>query len=256
MSYWYSLFLFVSVIVILLLDILWLETLNFSLVSHPCKKQSRTSKDIAYTFCQILNTGNYSFKDYRDVVHSQFFPEVQTVNEQYYLGVIKRLRESVRWKRQRWKNNPLILHHDNTPAHTSILAYKFFYKKTQRMSSTKHSIRQIRLLGTSFQFPKLKLPLRGKLFESIKVIKQNSQKELKASPESVYKICFDDWIIRWHKCNASNGACFEGDKIILMIKTILCSSSDNSRYLFDRIYMYYTLKFTQVSLVVKNWIYS
>lgn len=27
--------------------------------------------------------------------------------------------------------------------------------------------------------------------------------------------CFDDWIIRWHKCITSNGTHFEDDKINL-----------------------------------------
>lgn len=38
------------------------------------------------------------FFDYR-VVHSEFLPEGQTVNKQYYLGVMRRLRENVRRKR-------------------------------------------------------------------------------------------------------------------------------------------------------------
>jgi len=64
-----------------------------------------------------------------------------------------------------------------------------------------------------FLFPKLKLPLRGTRFESIQDIKENSLRELKAIPEYAYKKCMDDWIVRWKKCTASNGAYFEGDKI-------------------------------------------
>ena len=51
-----------------------------------------------------------------------------------------------------------------------------------------------------FFFPKLKLPLRGTRFQSIEDIKENSQRELKSIPENAFKICFDDWTIRWHKC--------------------------------------------------------
>ena len=61
-------------------------------------------------------------------------------------------------------------------------------------------------------FPKLKLPLRGTLFQSIENIKKNSRRELKSIPENAFKKCFDDWIIRWHKCIISGGAYFEGDK--------------------------------------------
>ena len=67
--------------------------------------------------------------------------------------------------------------------------------------------------GNLFLFSKLKLPLRGTRSQSIKDIKQNSRRELKAIPEIAFKKCFDDWIILWHKCIISGRAYFEGDKI-------------------------------------------
>ena len=39
--------------------------------------------------------------------------------------------------------------------------------------------------------------------------------KLKSIPENAFKKCFDEWIIRWHKCIISRGAYFEGDKINL-----------------------------------------
>lgn len=44
-----------------------------------------------------------------------------------------------------------------------------------------------------FMFPKRKLPLREKLFESTEVISETSLKELKVIPKSIYEICFKDW---------------------------------------------------------------
>ena len=66
-----------------------------------------------------------------------------------------------------------------------------------------------------FLFPKLKLPLRGICFQLIENIKENSRRELKSNPENAFKKCFDNWIIRWHKCIISGGAYFEGGKINL-----------------------------------------
>ena len=63
-----------------------------------------------------------------------------------------------------------------------------------------------------FLFPKLKLPLQGTHFLSIEDIEENSRLELKSIPENAFKKCFDDWIIRWHKCIISGGTYFEGDK--------------------------------------------
>ena len=46
---------------------------------------------------------------YRGVVHSEFLPEGQTVNKEYYLSVMKRLREKIRRKRaDLWKENSWI----------------------------------------------------------------------------------------------------------------------------------------------------
>ena len=57
----------------------------------------------------------------RGIVHYQFVPTGQTVNQVYYLEVLKRLREKVRRKRpELFANNLWILHHDNAPAHTAL----------------------------------------------------------------------------------------------------------------------------------------
>ena len=46
------------------------------------------------------------FMDYRGVVHHEFLPEGQTVNKEYYLGVMRRLREAIRQKKlDLWANN-------------------------------------------------------------------------------------------------------------------------------------------------------
>ena len=155
------------------------------------------------------------FFDYRGVVHSEFLPEGQTVNKEYYLSVMKRLREQIRRKRaDLWEKNPLILHHDNAPSHKAIIVNKFLAKNSTNI------IEQLSyspgMAPADFcLFPKLKLPLRGTRFQSIEDIKENSRRELKSIPENASKKCFDNWIIRWHECIISGGAYFEGDKINL-----------------------------------------
>jgi len=69
------------------------------------------------------------FFDYDGVVHHEFLPEGTTVNKEYYLQVMRRLREAIRRKRpDLWKNNSWLLHHDNAPAHTSLLVRNFLAK--------------------------------------------------------------------------------------------------------------------------------
>ena len=62
------------------------------------------------------------FFDSQGVVHSEFLPDGQSVNAEYYLSVLKRLRENIRLKRKDlWDNKSWFLHHDNAPAHISRL---------------------------------------------------------------------------------------------------------------------------------------
>ena len=62
------------------------------------------------------------FMDYSGVVHHEFLPEGQTVNKEYYLSVMRSLREAIRQKRPNlWANNLWILHHDNAPLHNAIV---------------------------------------------------------------------------------------------------------------------------------------
>ena len=57
----------------------------------------------------------------RGMVHYEFVPTGQTVNEVCRLEILERLCERVRLKRPEiFANNSWILHHDNAPAHTAL----------------------------------------------------------------------------------------------------------------------------------------
>jgi hypothetical protein len=58
-----------------------------------------------------------TFFDIKGTVLFEFIPQGQTVNQPYYLEILKRLHESVRRKRPELWPNDWILHHDNAPAH-------------------------------------------------------------------------------------------------------------------------------------------
>ena len=52
------------------------------------------------------------------VLFIEFVPRGETVNKEFYLKVMKRLREAVRRKRpEAWTNKTWMLHHDNAPPH-------------------------------------------------------------------------------------------------------------------------------------------
>jgi len=69
------------------------------------------------------------FSDQEGIVHREFVPPAMTVNADSYCDVLRRLRENVRRKRpQKWRNQYLIIHRDNVPAHRSFKLSQFLAK--------------------------------------------------------------------------------------------------------------------------------
>jgi transposase len=104
------------------------------------------------------------------IVHKEFVPPGQIVNGNFYCDVLRQLRENVQRKRPvKWQNNSWALHHDNAPAHTSLLVQQF-------LTSTKTTVIPHPLYSPDlapcdfFIFPKMKLKLKGRRFESIEEI--------------------------------------------------------------------------------------
>jgi len=69
------------------------------------------------------------FFDWKGIVHHEFVPRGQMVNKQLYQEVLAHLRDDVRRKRpELWENQTWILHHDNAPAHASLLIRSYMAK--------------------------------------------------------------------------------------------------------------------------------
>lgn len=111
-----------------------------------------------------------------------------------------------------WRNNSWLLHHDNAPAHTSLLVREFLAQNnTVMMPQPPYSPDMAPC--DFFLFPKIKRILKSHCFTSIDEIKSASLRELNVIPKIKFQKCFGDWKKRWHKCIISNGDYFEGDNI-------------------------------------------
>ena len=110
---------------------------------------------------------------------------------------------------QLWATDDWQLHQDNTPTHASCLMKSFLVK---------HQITQVTqpcyspdLVPCDFWlFPKLKLPLKGKRFQTINEIQENTMRQLMAIGRTV-------WV-------RSQGAYFEGDWGINVLRTVFLVS--------------------------------
>jgi hypothetical protein len=152
------------------------------------------------------------FFDIEGVVHHGFLCQGQTVNRLYYLEVLKRLRENVRRNRlQLWRSNSWFLHHDNAPAHGSLLICDFL---TNTNSSVLPQPPHLPDLDPAdiFLFPKLNSASKGRRFQTIQETTKKSQTELGAIPKEAYQSCFQKWQRRWELCVNAGEEDFDGDK--------------------------------------------
>jgi len=63
------------------------------------------------------------------IVHMDWVPESQTINQVYYKEILTNLREWVRRRRpEMWKNGSWVLHQDNAPAHNALSVKTFLTK--------------------------------------------------------------------------------------------------------------------------------
>ncbi|UYV76625.1 hypothetical protein LAZ67_14001499 [Cordylochernes scorpioides] len=139
------------------------------------------------------------FFDCRGVVHHEFFPQGRTVNKEYYLQVMRNLRKAICQKRpDLWKNKNWLLHHDNAPAHTSLLVRDFLAKNNTLMMPQPPYSPDLAPCDF-FLFPKLKRPMKGRRYATLDEIKTASKEELKKIFKNDFLKCFEDWKNRWHK---------------------------------------------------------
>ena len=106
------------------------------------------------------------FFDHKGIVHYGFIAQGQRVNQQCYLEVLTRLRESDRKKRPRPWPDKCILHHDNAPGHDALRFREFLAKNS--ITKMDHSPYSPVLTPCDFcLFPKLKNVLKGQRFADL-----------------------------------------------------------------------------------------
>jgi hypothetical protein len=67
----------------------------------------------------------------KGIVHKEFVLAGQTVKSAYYCDVLRRLHENVRRLRpELWRQKNWLLHHGNTPSHTSFFTRELLTKNS------------------------------------------------------------------------------------------------------------------------------
>jgi len=151
------------------------------------------------------------FFDIQGIVHREFVPRGQTVNQEFYLGVLKRLRERVRRTRpELWRSGEWLIHHDNAPAHTALRIRQFL--TSQGMTLVPHPPYSPDLAPADFfLFPRMKGDLKGRRFDTVEDVIAASTRALNSIQVKEFRRRFEQWKQRLDKCISSNGEYFEGN---------------------------------------------
>jgi len=152
----------------------------------------------------------FIFFDSKGIVHKEFVPPGQTVNQTFYLQVLERLRNRVVCVRCEIANT-WFLHHDNAPSHTSFTVREFLSQRNITMLP--HPPYSPDLAPCDFfLFPKLKTQLKGHHFGTVENVQAAATRALNISGED-FLHCYEEWQQRWNHCIRSQEAYFEGDKL-------------------------------------------
>ena len=125
------------------------------------------------------------FFDIKGIVHLEFLPQGQTVNQYVYSykEILRRLMRSVQDKRRDlWENNSWVLRRDNAPAHSALSIRQFLAERN--MPTLEQPPYSPDLAPCDFfLFPKLKGVIKGTRFPDVEAINRAMTKELRRIPE-------------------------------------------------------------------------
>ena len=140
---------------------------------------------------------------------TEWVPTGQTINQQYYIEVFKKLRESVRRERPELWRNGWTLNQDNAPAHNELSVKQFLTNKNITVLST-HPTRHTSLPATSTSSQRSSQCSKALILCREKMWKQKTAEILNCLTEHDLRNCFEYWQHRMQLCVNSQGNYFEG----------------------------------------------
>jgi len=148
--------------------------------------------------------------DIQGIVMAEWVPSSQTVNQQYYIEVLTKLRGSVRRKQPELWRNGWILHQDNAPAHNALSVKQFLANKN--ITVLEHPPYSPDLAPCDFcLFLKIKSVLKGTHFVSVAYVKAKTVESLNSLTELDLQNCYEHWQHRMQLYVNSEGNYFEGN---------------------------------------------
>jgi hypothetical protein len=125
------------------------------------------------------------------------------------LEVLKRLIDAVRWERgELWRGHSLILHHNNTAAHSSLRLLQFLAEKgIPAMGHPAWSLTWLQLTSGCFQ--NSRVYWKESVFSTFRTLNYLWKNIDRHSCWGVLKNCFEQCSNRWQHCKELEGDYFE-----------------------------------------------
>ena len=163
-----------------------------SLTSPRPKKARQSKSKVKVMFI--------TFFDVRGIVHGEFLPQGQTINQQVYKEILRLLLRSVREKRRElWQDKSWLLHHDSAPAHNALNIRQLLAEKNMAVLEQPPYSPDLAPCDF-FLFPaKLKGIIKGARFEGVEVERVVTT-ELRGIPKESFQQCIEAWQRRMEKC--------------------------------------------------------
>ena len=174
------------------------------------------------------------FFDSTGMIYVHWVPTGQTVNEEYYVEVLKEFRQRFRRKKPAlFKSGQQHFHQDNAPVHNSILVTDYLTK--MGIKTVPHYPYSPDLAPCDFcLFPKL----RGCRYETTEEMKEAVTKVIDMLTQEDFHGAFQKLLEWYNKCIAAGGDYFEGDQSFMCVLSIKVPIRKKSGNLFNDPYIY------------------
>jgi histone-lysine N-methyltransferase SETMAR len=148
------------------------------------------------------------FWDKEGILLIEWLPRGATINSEYYIQVLKKLRDAIKTQRRGKLSRGILLQHDNARPHTSQATMAAI--SDLGFEVLPHPPYSPDLAPSDYWlFGEMKKPLRGHQYSSLQALASAVSQWVRGSPADFYAAGIEKLPERWHKCISLMGAYIE-----------------------------------------------
>lgn len=164
---------------------------------EPAPKRGKTQQSAGKVMASV-------FWDAHGIIFIDYLEKGRTINSDYYIALLERLKEEIAEKRPHMKKKKVLFHQDNAPCHKSMKTMAKFNELGFELLP--HPPYSPDLAPSDFfLFSDLKRMLAGKKFKSNEEVITETEAYFKAKDKSYYQAGIEKLENRYNRCIALEG---------------------------------------------------